>query len=76
MENERSFFVIEAADCPNDLFIGKTHSVMLDMVNFVYLDDQKDGNKEWCNVICKKDKTYFVTLQEAERIAKELCAQY
>ena len=72
----KSSFIIEAAECPDNLFVGKTFNVLLNLEDFIYLDDQKDGNKEWCNVICKKDKKYFVSLKEAERIAKELSAQY
>ena len=73
---DKSHFVIEAAESPDNLFVGKTFSVLLNLEDFIYLDDQRDGHKEWCNVICKKDKTYFVTLKEAERIAKELSAQH
>lgn len=65
------YFKIEASSCPEDLFVDQTFSILLNLDNVV-LEQKKNGNREWCDVICKDGKKYCVSIEEAERIRKEL----
>lgn len=67
----KDFFKIEASNCPDDLFVNQTFTILLNLDNVV-LEQKKNGNREWCDVVCKDEKKYFVSIEEAERIRKEL----
>lgn len=67
----KDFFKIEASNCLDDLFVNQTFNILLNLDNVV-LEQKKDDNREWFDVICKDGKKYCVSIEEAERIRKEL----